>query len=131
MKSSGVPGEGCVFYVEIPIVSMNGLHALPRSDPILTIESHRDMVQPSSYQELGGAGIETDNGMLLSDLERSSSRVLLHRPRALVVDDSPLNVKMLSRAIRPYFDTILEVRTTHILLFRGLITCLLGLIPGG
>jgi CheY-like chemotaxis protein len=92
--SSGVPGQGCIFYVEMPIVSC--------SSDIIT--------HPVSLQRSMSLITSQDVSMNRSvvrnyEINQSDSRVY---DSALVVDDSPLNRKMLRSIIKSSFERIEE-----------------------
>ncbi len=88
--SSGVPGEGSTFYVELPL-----------SEDV-SPDHQQDLSLPPDPKRSQGsrANISTMPKMELAEL---------HLIRALVVDDSKLNRKMLINGVNEYFDNIIEV----------------------
>jgi hypothetical protein len=102
VTSSGIPGEGCVFYIEIDATALDeAAIAATAVDNRLTASSSG--VQMSAFRTADSFSQQSTLNLLTAG---STSR------RALVVDDSAMNVKMVSRGIRPYFDTVTEVNTS-------------------
>lgn len=158
MKSSGIVGEGSVFYFDIP-----GFVRLRREDDVSrgTDKQERHSLSSPGPQELSTAA--TVQMIALSGAENnfssmsSSSVIIEHRDSyeapaagatseililgadapslnmegkiALVVDDSKLNRKMIMKLINDKFEVILEVGLQHLVLY----SCLIFLIavPGG
>lgn len=96
--SSGVPGEGSIFFVELPALAHFQI----------TLADGR-----SSYGEV----LRSPRLLPLVNEEGENSvqdvpKVVEEIPRlkcALVVDDSRMNRKMLTQALSPHFDEILQV----------------------
>ena len=113
--SSGIPGEGSLFYVEIEALrSLTDLiHANPDKEASMSSRQRIPLLP------VNGASVTSN----CSDLQLSSFRhmsgscssEILETPkvfsRALVCDDSRLNRKMIAAAIKNRFDAIDQVCT--------------------
>jgi hypothetical protein len=103
VSSSGIRGEGSVFYVELPAFatyrptsipsSLGGRQALDptRNSPQTLLE---EVEGESSYHELP---------------VKSTNRRVTKLKCAVVVDDSKMNRKMMTQVLSPYFQEILQV----------------------
>jgi hypothetical protein len=103
VSSTGVRGEGSIFFIELPACAIYQTVPFPDSGQVVTeSRAHFSLVTPA----------------FLEDLEQDSlpAPIKFCSPRpgkfscAMVVDDSKMNRKMLTQALNPYFDTILQVR---------------------
>jgi hypothetical protein len=94
-ESSGVAGEGSRFFFDIP-VSKSPVSGVPQSGP-----SHGTSTAITSNSDITTSCSTSD----------STSRRILKAPRhrALVVDDSSLNRKMLKNVVKRYFADVVEV----------------------
>jgi hypothetical protein len=90
--SSGLPGEGSLFYFELPV---SFVRAEITEDPNDTFGEFRlTQITESSVQSLPRV---------------QDQRILARRHRALVVDDSSLNRKMIKNIVKRCFADVLEV----------------------
>jgi hypothetical protein len=127
VTSTGVSGEGCVFFIELAVSDWTPVPVKRFSisstasfqseeDGGNSLESSSKPLLPatSSFQVESGSAAQTPtphhkfrNSLYapLDDEETGTCKVW----RALIVDDSQLNVKMSRRVLKPYFDELLEV----------------------
>ena len=122
VKSSGVPGEGCVFFVEMGVQICddiaNGAEDFAQTHNPLTYLAYNSSSEISDHtdkHETQQGSPSTTTSHLLSHvspvLEGAQAR---RKRRALVVDDSRLNVKMLTRSVRKLFDVVSEVKVAEV-----------------
>ena len=132
VTSSGIPGKGCMFYIELAVDDWQATSA--PSSPTSHFSRHPlDLsTNPSSPSSSSSSSSSSDSVSstkpLLQVLEiptfkaPASTYLALDELdeeremggfvkvwRALIVDDSKLNVKMARRVLHGYFDEILEV----------------------
>jgi hypothetical protein len=111
VSSTGIRGEGSVFYVELPAFATYQSASLPSSSSfgaagsVASRHSHDPTrTSPQTVFE------EVEGESSFHELPvRSANRKSIKLKCALVVDDSKMNRKMLIQALAPYFQEILQV----------------------
>lgn len=131
VSSSGVNGEGCVFHVELNVYDWKPLTRLARTkirkesigdDDTSSSCSTKSLLYPSSVQlsesdisprppfPLNYKGAKCVEDKSYNKLvEGKTGDHPTRQWRALIVDDSKLNVKMAKRVLSTHFDELLEV----------------------
>ena len=92
VESPGAIGQGSVFYIKLPA------HTLSASDDN---KKHRPSLSTARTTALS------------SKMDASSRRLFSKWGRALVVDDSQLNRKMITRIVDKSFENVLQVMYWH------------------
>lgn len=140
VKSSGIAGEGALFYIEIPAIlvvtrieqSLNAIITSQIHTRETDVSTHnRDVIQTivdyEANQSCSHACIQSDdeNDVIsnvitphnandkffdeITDMMLTNITSMKSFQRALIVDDSKLNRKMLAAAIDHFFDVIDQV----------------------
>lgn len=109
VSSNGIPGEGCVFYVEIDTTTLD-----ETSGELTTLSPHALASQDSENRALQLSAFRETQQTSRKGLHSIVSNRSSGPRRVLVVDDSLLNVKMIVRGVRPFFDVVTEVKVRRL-----------------
>lgn len=129
VTSSGVPGEGCVFFVELMVENQglslhSSLVATQETSELLFLQqraadqcTHLQLESPSGSIAFTRTSERDRIDQLVAEEEGGEEGVCVNHEEtgglgpltALIVDDSLLNVKMARRVLSIEFDEILEV----------------------
>jgi CheY-like chemotaxis protein len=104
VSSTGVRGEGSIFFIELPACAIYQTVPFSDSGQVVTeSRAHFSLVTPAFLEDLEQDSLPAEPIKFCSPRPGKFSC-------AMVVDDSKMNRKMLTQALNPYFDTILQVR---------------------
>lgn len=115
MYSSGIPGEGSIFYLDLPII--DNIEEKRIEDIKLITPSLQETKKGVAFNsvvpltsDLPSVDTRSPSPSPLSPINQhtSSSPSSLYYDSALVVDDSTLTRKMLVKSITNYFTTVIQ-----------------------
>lgn len=125
--SSGIAGEGSIFYLELPALikfqmlsTVSTDNAVDRSNlvtstvtlPQPTLSEVVESIVDSSSYRISTRNSQINSQSNVSEIFENSSKSTssgIYLNRALVVDDSKMNRRMLTQALTPYFREISQV----------------------